>query len=107
TITFSGAGSAGTDVGPVTFDNLSCGGCFGSIGEANHRGANDSITLNYNRTDSAPIVNGTNYSAAGITAALTPLLPPGGTVTVAGFGGGTFSNTGFQGTYTGPRAGFT
>ena len=104
TITFSGAGSAGTDVGPVTFDNLSCGGCFGSIEETNHGGANDSFTLNYNGTDSAPIVNGTNYSAAGITAALTPLLPAGGTVTVAGFGGGTFSNTGFQVTYTGTLA---
>jgi len=104
TITFSGAGSAGTDVGPVTFDNLSCGGCFGSIEETNHGGANDSFTLNYNGNLSAPIVNGTNYSAAGILAALTPLLPAGGTATVAGFGGGTFNNTGFQVTYTGTLA---
>ena len=65
TITFSGAGSAGTDVGAVTFDNLSCGGCFGGIDETNHGGTNDSFTLNYNGNVSAPIVNGTNYSAAG------------------------------------------
>jgi hypothetical protein len=104
TITFSGAGSAGTDVGPVTFSNLSCGGCFGSIEETNHGGANDSFTLNYNGNVSVPIVNGTNYSAAGILAALTPLLPAGGTATVAGFGGGTFNNTGFQVTYTGTLA---
>ena len=69
--------------------NLSCGGCFGSIEETNHGGANDSFTLNYNGTDSAPIMNGTNYTAAGILAALTPILPAGVTATVAGFGGGT------------------
>ena len=49
-------------------------------------------------------MNGVNYSAAGILAALTPLLPVGGTATVAGFGGGDFNNTGFQVTYTGALA---
>ena len=52
-----------------------------------------------------PIVNGTNYTAAGIAAAITPLLPAGGTATVAGFGGsGTFNNTGFQVTFGGTLA---
>ena len=50
-------------------------------------------------------MNGTNYSAAGILAALTPILPAGATATVAGFGGGTFGNTGFQVTYTGTLGG--
>ena len=84
--------------------NLSCGGCDAAVEETNHGGANDSFTLNYNGNVSAPIVNGTNYTAAGILAALTPLLPAGGTATVAGFGGGTFNNTGFQVTYTGTLA---
>mgnify|MGYP002261158745 CR=1 FL=1 len=51
--------------------NLSCGGCFASVEETNHGGAFDSFTLNYNGTDSALITNGTNYTAAGIQAALT------------------------------------
>ena len=72
--------------------------------ETNHGGANDSFTLNYNGNVSAPIVNGTNFTAAGILAALTPILPAGGTATVAGFAGGTFNNTGFQVTYTGTLA---
>ena len=102
-ITFGGA-LANTDVTPVTFSGLSCGGCFGSIEETNHGGANDSFRINYNGNVSAPIVNGTNYSAAGILAAVTPILPAGVTVTVAGFGGGTFNNTGFQLTFGGtPR----
>ena len=48
--------------------NLNCGGCFASVEETNHGGANDSFTLNYNGNMSAPIVNGTNYTAAGILA---------------------------------------
>ena len=50
-------------------------------------------------------MNGTNYTAAGIQAALTPILPAGATATVAGFAGGTFNNTGFQVTYTGGARG--
>ena len=50
--------------------NLSCGGCFASVEETNHGGANDSFTLNYDGNCPAPIVNGTNYTAAGILAAL-------------------------------------
>jgi hypothetical protein len=103
TVTYSGA-SAGVDVPNIQIINLSCGGCFASVQETNHGGANDSFTLNYNGNVSAPIVNGTNFTAAGITAALTPILPAGGTATVTGFGGGTFNNTGFQVTYTGTLA---
>jgi hypothetical protein len=103
TVTFGGS-LAGTDVSSLQFVNLSCGGCFGSFEETNHGGANDSFTLNYNGTVSAPIVNGTNYTAAGILAALTPIMPAGQTATVAGFAGGTFNNTGFQVTYTGTAA---
>src|SRR6185503_14844660 len=87
-----------------SLSNLSCGGCFASVEETNHGGANDSFALNYNGNVSAPIVNGVNYSAAGILAALTPILPAGATATVAGFGGGAFNNTGFQVTYTGSLA---
>ena len=95
TVTYTGA-SAGIDVPSLSFVGLSCGGCFGSVEETTHGGANDSFTLTYNGNTSAPITNGTNYTTAGISAALTPILPAGTTVTVAGFGGGTFNNTGFQ-----------
>jgi hypothetical protein len=100
TVTYTGA-SAGLDVPNVEIVNLVCGGCFASVEETNHGGALDSFTLNYDGNVSAPIVNGTNYTAAGIQAALLPLLPAGATATVAGFGGGTFNNTGFQVTYGG------
>ena len=103
TLTYGGA-SAGLDVPSAELVNLSCSGCFASVEETNHGGANDSFKLNYNGNVSAPIVNGTNYSAAGILAALTPILPAGATATVAGFGGGTFNNTGFQVTFTGSLA---
>ena len=103
TVTYGGA-SAGLDVPSIALVNLNCGGCFSSVEETNHGGANDSFTLNYNGNVSAPITNGVNYSAAGILAALTPILPPGATATVAGFAGGTFNNTGFQVTYTGSLA---
>ena len=49
TLTYSGA-SAGTDVPSAQIVNLSCGGCFASVEETNHGGANDSFTLNYNGT---------------------------------------------------------
>lgn len=103
TVTYTGA-AAGVDVPNIQLVNLSCSGCFSSVEETNHGGANDSFTLNYNGTVSAPITNGGNYTAAGILAALTPILPVGGTATVAAFGGGTFNNTGFQVTFTGSFA---
>jgi hypothetical protein len=103
TVTY-GAASAGVDVPNAQVVNLSCSGCFASVEETNHGGGNDSFTLNYNGNVSAPIVNGVNYTAAGITAALTPILPAGATATVAGFGGGAFNNTGFQVTYGGTLA---
>ena len=49
-----------------SIQNLNCGGCFAQVDETNHGGTNDSFTLNYNGNTSAPIVNGTNYTAAGI-----------------------------------------
>ena len=103
TVTYGG-GSANVDVPNFQLVNLSCGGCFASVEETNHGGANDSFTLTYNGNTSAPIVNGTNYTAAGILAAVTPILPAGATATVAGFGGGAFSNTGFQVTFGGSVA---
>src|SRR6185436_7866854 len=103
TVTYGGA-SAGIDVPNLQLVNLTCGGCYASVQETNHGGANDSFTLNYNGTVSAPITNGTNFTAAGILAALTPILPAGASATVAGFGNGTFNNTGFQITYGGTLA---
>src|SRR3954471_14175539 len=71
TITFSGTGSAGTNVGPVTFKNLSCAGCFGSIEELNHGGAFDSLQVSYAGNVSPTVfTNGTNYTAAAIQTAL-------------------------------------
>ena len=103
TVAYSGA-SAGTDVPNIQLVELNCGGCFSSVEETNHGGTFDSFRLNYDGALSAPIVNGTNYSTAGITTALTPILPAGATVTVAGFGGLTFNNTGFQVTFGGTLA---
>jgi hypothetical protein len=103
TMSYGGA-SAGIDVPNAALVNLSCGGCFGSVEETNHGGANDSFTLSYNGSTSAPIVNGVNYTTAGIQAALLPILPAGATVTIAGFGGGALNNTGFQMTFGGTLA---
>jgi hypothetical protein len=103
TVSYGGA-SAGLDVPSFSLANLSCGGCFASVEETNHGGANDSFRLTYNGNVSASITNGVNYTAAGIIAALTPLLPAGGTVAVTGFGGGAFNNTGFQMTFAGTLA---
>ena len=62
----------------------------------------DSFTLNYEGTNTVPIVNDSNYSAAGIAAALQGILPPGATATVAAFGAaGTFNDFGFQVTFGG------
>ncbi len=103
TVTYGGA-SAGIDVPNIAIVNLSCGGCFASVEETNHGGANDSFKLNYNGNVSALITNGTNYTAAGIQAALTPILPAGATVTIVGFGNGAFNNTGFMVTFGGTLA---
>ena len=103
TVTYTDA-SAGIDVPNVEVVGLSCGGCFSSVEETNHGGAMDSFRLNYNGTLSEPIVNGVNYTAAAIDTAIEAMLPAGGTVTVAGFGGGGFNNTGFQITYGGTLA---
>ena len=103
TVTYGGA-SAGIDVPNIELVNLSCGGCFASIQETNHGGLNDSFKLNYNGNVSALITNGVNFTAAAIQAALTPILPAGATATVAGFGGGTFNNSGFQITFGGTLA---
>ena len=43
TVTYGGA-SAGVDVPNFELVNLACGGCFGSVEETNHGGANDSFT---------------------------------------------------------------
>ncbi len=104
TVTYGGA-SAGLDMPSIELVNLSCSGCFASVEETNHGGANDSFTLNYDGTDSALITNGVNYTAAGIQAALLPILPAGATVTVANFGGGGApSSNGFQVTFGGTLA---
>ena len=100
TVTYGGA-SAGLDVPNIELVNLSCGGCFASVEETNHGGANDSFTLNYNGNVSAPITNGTNYTAAGILAALTPILPPARRRRSPASAAATFNNTGFQVTFTG------
>ncbi|CAM3979927.1 M12 family metallo-peptidase [Kibdelosporangium persicum] len=61
----------------------------------------DSFTLSYNGKQSAPIVRGTNYTAAGIKAAIEGIegWPAGATVAVAGFGNTLFNDTGFQVTF--------
>ena len=87
-----------------SLSNLSCGGCFASVEETNHGGANDSFRSTTTATSRRRSRTATNYTAAGILAALTPILPAGGTATVAGFGGGAFNNTGFQITFTGALA---
>ena len=63
TVTYSGA-SAGVDVPNIQLVELNCG-CFSSVEETNHGGANDSFRLNYNGNLSAPITNGIDYTAVG------------------------------------------
>lgn len=68
----------------------------------------DSFTLSSGGQASAPIVRGTNYTAAGIKAAIEGIAdwPVGATVAVTGFGGGVLNDTGFQVTFSGgPLAG--
>ena len=104
TVTYSGA-AAGVDVANLQLVGLACGGCFASVEETNHGGANDSFTLTYDGSTTVPIVNGVNYSAAGITAALAPMLPAGATAAVQAFGGGaTINNQGFWVTFGGTLA---
>ncbi|MEV6375038.1 M12 family metallo-peptidase [Micromonospora musae] len=67
----------------------------------------DSFTISYAGAESAPVVRGTTYSAAGIKAAIESIegWPAGATVTVAAFGGsGTLNDTGFQVTFGGTLA---
>jgi hypothetical protein len=107
TLTYGGA-SAGLDVPNIELVNLSCGGCFASVEETNHGGAFDSFTISYNGNESPVITNGSNYTAAGIAAAIAAIPGwPGGTVAVTGFGGaGAPSSQGFQVTFnTAPLAG--
>jgi hypothetical protein len=73
-LAYSGA-SAGVDVPNIELVELNCG-CFASVQETNHGGALDSFRLNYDGNVSAPIVNGTNYTAAGVQAALLPSTSP-------------------------------
>ncbi|MDG4789471.1 M12 family metallo-peptidase [Micromonospora sp. WMMD1102] len=64
----------------------------------------DSFTLTFGGAESAPIVRGGNYTAAGIRAAIEgiPGWPAGATVTVGPFGGtSTLDDTGFQVTFSG------
>ena len=96
TVTYGGGAWQGTDVPNLKIVGASCGGCFTAVDEVNHGGAFDSFTIKYGSKASAPIINGANYTAQGIEDALTPILPSGATVTVSGFGGGAFTNTGFQ-----------
>ena len=112
TLTSSGT----TDVPNIDLVDLSCGGCFNSVQETNHGGAYDSFRVNLNGTQSLPISTdpalpaGTlPYTTAGVTAAVTSVLPAGGTATINAFGGGggnpvVINNTGFQVTYGGTLA---
>lgn len=68
----------------------------------------DSFTISYAGNESAPIVRGSNYTTAGIKAAIEgmPGWPAGATVAVAAFGGsGALNDTGFQVTFGGTLAG--
>ncbi|MEV0733021.1 M12 family metallo-peptidase [Polymorphospora sp. NPDC050346] len=64
----------------------------------------DSFSIRYRNQLSAPIVRGTNYTTAGIKAAIEGIAswPAGATVTVAAFGGsGALNDYGFQVTFNG------
>ena len=69
TATFGGASGA-SDVANLSIVNCAPS-CSGLTTESFKGGpTNDSFTLNYNGTDTVPIVRGSNYTAAGIQAAL-------------------------------------
>ncbi|MEV4315821.1 M12 family metallo-peptidase [Actinocrispum sp. NPDC049592] len=67
----------------------------------------DSFTLTYNGQTSAPVTRGTNYTAAGIKAAIEGIAgwPAGATVSISGFGGGVLNDTGFQVSFGGTASG--
>lgn len=126
TLTFSGA-SANTDVPSIAIVNLGCSPtCTASVRE-NVKGtppvagwptggtvsvgalSDAGYTLTFGGThqgtdvDLVTVTNGSGVSgsSAETTKGTAGILPPGATATVAGFGGGTFNNTGFQVTYGG------
>ena len=53
TVAYSGA-SANLEVPNLELVNLSCDGCFASVDETNHGGANDSFTIGGNVPDPKP-----------------------------------------------------
>ena len=62
----------------------------------------DSFRLSFGGVETVDIVRGTNYSNAGIDAALEAILPAGSTVSVSNWGGGGgASDSGFQVTFNG------
>jgi uncharacterized repeat protein (TIGR01451 family) len=66
----------------------------------------DSFRATFGGNTSGAITRGTNYNAAGITAALVSILPAGSTVAVADWGGGGApSDNGFEVTFGGTQAG--
>ncbi|MET0578140.1 MAG: M12 family metallo-peptidase, partial [Ilumatobacteraceae bacterium] len=69
-------------------------------------GGTDSFQLEYLGNLSVPIVNGTNYSPAGIQAAIEGIAgwPVGATLTVTGIGGAAFGTAGFDVTFGGTLA---
>ena len=69
-------------------------------------GGTDSFQLAYLGNLSAPIVNGTNYSTAGIQAAIQGIAgwPAGATLTITGIAGATFGTAGFDVTFGGTLA---
>ena len=103
TVTYSGP-SAGVDVPSIQLVELDCG-CFSSVEETNHGGAFDSFRLNYNglrlrpRSRTAPTTRPWT-----LTPRWRRYFRGRHDVTVSGFGGGTFNNTGFQVTYGGTLA---
>jgi hypothetical protein len=83
TVTYGGA-SAGTDIAPLSIVNCAPS-CTAAVVETVKGGATfDSFTINYAGTDTAPIVNGTNFNAAGIQVALQGVSEVQ-TVSLAGF----------------------
>ena len=69
-------------------------------------GGTDSFQLEYLGNLSVPIVNGTNYSPAGIQAAIEGIAgwPAGATLTVTGIGGAAFGDAGFDVAFGGTLA---
>jgi uncharacterized repeat protein (TIGR01451 family) len=68
--------------------------------------SNDSFRLTFGAGTTGAITRGTNYNAAGITAALASILPAGASVAIADWGGGgTPSDNGFEVTFGGTLAG--